>query len=107
MPSSTVPAGPIAGSTVREVVLTMTDELTRLQRLEAQLLAATRAQEIIDVASRAETSRAAVPEVMRALGITEEQAVLVLDTQFRVVTVASRRQLEQEIAGLRPSGGAD
>jgi DNA gyrase/topoisomerase IV subunit A len=74
----------------------------RLKRLEAELLAATRAHEIIAIVEREQSSKAAIPQIMQAFSLSEEQAVIVLDTRFGVVTLAAQRQIEQRIAALNP-----
>lgn len=76
------------------------DATRHLQLLEAKLLASTRASEIIAIAQQAPTSKVAVTEVMQAFSLTLEQAVLVMDAQFRTVTVAAREQIEAEIRAL-------
>jgi len=75
---------------------------TRLKRLEAELLAATRVHEIIAIVEREQSSKVAIPQIMRAFSLSEEQAVIVLDTRFEAVTSAARRQIEQRIAALEP-----
>jgi DNA gyrase/topoisomerase IV subunit A len=77
------------------------DNARQLGLLEARLLAATRAAEVIAVAQQAATSKLAVPEVMRAFSLSEEQAVAVLDSPFAIVTVAARDKIEAEIRALK------
>jgi DNA gyrase/topoisomerase IV subunit A len=78
--------------------------MTELQLLEAKLVAATQAPQIVATAQRAATSKAAVPLVMKAFALTEEQAVTVLDSQFRVVTAQAREQIEEQIRALKAAG---
>jgi DNA gyrase/topoisomerase IV subunit A len=73
----------------------------QLQVLEAKLVAATRAHEVIAIAQQAPSSKLAVPQVMQAFSLNEEQAAAVLDSQFRGVTVAAREQIEAEIRTLK------
>jgi DNA gyrase/topoisomerase IV subunit A len=40
---------------------------------------------------------------MEALSLSEEQAVAILDSQFRVTTSAARERIEEEIRALRAS----
>jgi len=54
--------------------------------LEARLIAVTRAREVVEVAQRADSPKAAVPLIMAAFGLTEVQAAAVLDTPFSAVT---------------------
>jgi DNA gyrase/topoisomerase IV subunit A len=49
----------------------------RIQLLEAKLVAATRAHEVIALAEQASSSKSAVSEVMNAFSLTETQAVVV------------------------------
>lgn len=73
----------------------------RLDLLEAQLLAATRAPEVAAVAQQAASPKAAVPLVMEAFAVTEEQAVTILDSPFSAVTASARAQIEEQIRTLR------
>ena len=75
----------------------------RIQLLEAKLVAATRAHEVIALAEQASSSKSAVSEVMNAFSLTEAQAVVVLDSQFRTVTSTAREQIEEEIRNLKAS----
>jgi DNA gyrase/topoisomerase IV subunit A len=79
------------------------ENVRQLQLLEAKLVAATRAHEVITIAQQATSSKAAVPQVMQAFSLSEDQAVAVLDSQFRVVTVQAREQIEKEIRALKAS----
>jgi DNA gyrase/topoisomerase IV subunit A len=69
----------------------------RLPILEAKLIAATRGREVLAIAEQAPTSKAAIPQVMDAFSVTEEQAAAILDAQFRVATAQGRAQLEEDI----------
>jgi DNA gyrase/topoisomerase IV subunit A len=77
------------------------ENVRRLRLLEAKLVAATRAHEVLTIAEQAPSSKAAVPQVMRAFALSEEQAVTVLDAQFRTVTRAAREQIEEDIRDLK------
>jgi DNA gyrase/topoisomerase IV subunit A len=75
----------------------------QLQPLEARLVAATRAPEVVAIAQRAASPKAAVPQIMQAFSLSEEQAVLVLDSQFSAATAAVREQIEDEVRALKAS----
>jgi DNA gyrase/topoisomerase IV subunit A len=79
------------------------DVVHRLQLLEAKLVAATRAHDVVALAEQASTSESAVVQVMEAFSLTEEQAVVALDAQFRTVTSTAREQIEDEIRTLKAS----
>jgi DNA gyrase/topoisomerase IV subunit A len=79
------------------------ENVRRLRLLEAELIAATRAHEVITIAQRAPSSKVAVAQVMDAFSLSEEQAVAILDSQFRVTTSAARERIEEEIRALRAS----
>ncbi|MEV6635010.1 hypothetical protein AB0M54_30105 [Actinoplanes sp. NPDC051470] len=79
------------------------DIVRQIQLLEAKLVAATRAHEVVTLAEQASTSKSAVPQVMETFSLTEEQAVVVLDSQFRAVTSTAREQIEEEIRTLKAS----
>jgi DNA gyrase/topoisomerase IV subunit A len=69
--------------------------------LEAKLMAATRGQEVVAIAQQAASARLAVPLIMAAFTVSEEQAAAILDSQFRIATTASREQIQEEIRTLR------
>jgi DNA gyrase/topoisomerase IV subunit A len=79
------------------------ENIRRLQLLEAQLVAATRAQEVIAIAQQAPSSKVAVSQVMQVFSLSEDQAVVILDSQFRVVTMQAREQIEEEIRAVKAS----
>jgi DNA gyrase/topoisomerase IV subunit A len=75
----------------------------QLQLLEGKLVAATRAQEVIAIAQQAPSSKEAVLQIRQAFSLSEDQAVAILDSQFRVVTVTARERIEEEIRALKAS----
>jgi DNA gyrase/topoisomerase IV subunit A len=79
------------------------ESVRQIQLLEAMLVAATRAQEVIAITQEAPSSKVAIPQIMQAFSLNEEQSVAVLDSQFRVVTVQAREQIEEQIRVLKAS----
>jgi DNA gyrase/topoisomerase IV subunit A len=77
------------------------ENVRQVQLLEAKLVAATRAHEVVAIAQQALSSKLAVARVMQAFSLSEEQAAVVLDSQFRAVTVKAREQIEEEIRALK------
>jgi DNA gyrase/topoisomerase IV subunit A len=79
------------------------DIVQQIRLLEAKLVAATRAHEVVALVEQTSSSKSALLQVMEAFALTEEQAAVVLDSQFRAVTSAAREQIEDEIRALKAS----
>lgn len=76
------------------------DTEAHLLLLRAELLAATRAPEVVAIAQAAATPKEAVQQIARHFEVTEAQAVRIMDSQFRVATAQARERLESEIRAL-------
>ncbi|MFI6072433.1 hypothetical protein ACIA5C_12675 [Actinoplanes sp. NPDC051343] len=79
------------------------ENVRQLRLLEAKLIAATRALDVITIAQHASSSEVAVAQVVEAFSLSEEQAVVILDSQFRDTTLAAREQIEEKIRALKGS----
>jgi DNA gyrase/topoisomerase IV subunit A len=77
------------------------DDSRRLRLLEAKLMVATRAAEIITITERAASPKDAVPLIMESFGVGVEQAVTILDSPFSAVTSSVRAAVEEEIRALK------